>query len=364
MYGQLSRGRSPARPNGVNGQPGAQPDGVLAGMSQQSRKLRNGLVSLAIFFGLGVALLLAVPGLRSAAEEISDAHLPWVAVGIGLELLSCAGYVVLFELVFGMEWRFSVRLSLAEQAVNSVVSVSGAGGIALGAWVLHTKGMTAEWIARRSVVMFLITSAVNVGAVGLVGVLMWLGVLPGSRDPLLTLLPAALALATICATLAFGRWVERIATHLKRPLRGVRSALLALGEGVWDAVRLIRARDPRLLGAVGYWLFDTLVLYVCLLAYGRTPAVWVVIMAYLVGLLANSLPIPAGILAVEGGLVGMLVLFKVHPASAVLAAVVTYRAISLWLPALIGSAAFWMLRHDIGESTSVSPSRPRSASAA
>lgn len=342
-----------------------QQEGVLAGMSQQSRKLRNGLISLAVFFGLVVALLLAVPGLRSAADRISDAHIQWVAAGIGLELLSCVGYVVLFELVFGMERRFSVRLSLAEQAVNSVVSVSGAGGIALGAWVLHTKGMTAEWIARRSVVMFLITSAVNVGAVVLVGVPMWLGVLPGSREELLTLLPAALALATICATLAFGWWVQRAAASLERPLGRVRAALVAVGEGVCDTVRLIRGRDPRLGGAVGYWIFDTLVLYVCLLAYGRTPSVWTVIMAYLVGLLANSLPLPAGILAVEGGLVGMLVLFKVHPASAVLAAVVTYRAISLWLPALIGSAAaFWMLRHDIGESTSVSRSRPRSASAA
>jgi uncharacterized membrane protein YbhN (UPF0104 family) len=345
-------------------QAGSQRDGVLTGMSQQSRKLRNGLISLGVFFVLVAALLLAVPGLRSAAEEISDAHLPWIAAGIGLELLSCAGYVVLFELVFGLERGFSVRLSLAEQAVNSVVSVSGAGGIALGAWVLHTKGMTAEWIARRSVLMFLMTSAVNVAAVVLVGVPMWLGLLPGSRDELLTLLPAVLALATICATLAFGRWLERIAERLEHPLGRFQAALVAGGRGVWDAVRLIRRGDPRLLGAVGYWLFDTLVLYVCLLAYGRTPAVWVVMMAYLVGLLANSIPIPAGILAVEGGLVGMLVLFKVHPASAVLAAVVTYRAISLWLPALIGSAAFWTLRHDIGESTSVSPSRPRSASAA
>jgi uncharacterized membrane protein YbhN (UPF0104 family) len=345
-------------------QASSQRDGVLTGMSQQSRKLRNGLISLGVFFVLVAALLLAVPGLRSAADEISDAHLPWIAAGIGLELLSCAGYVVLFELVFGLERGFSVRLSLAEQAVNSVVSVSGAGGIALGAWVLHTKGMTAEWIARRSVLMFLMTSAVNVAAVVLVGVPMWLGLLPGSRDELLTLIPAVLALATICATLVFGWWLERIAERLQRPLGRVQSALVAGGKGVWDAVRLIRDRDPRLLGAVGYWLFDTLVLYVCLLAYGRTPAVWVVMMAYLVGLLANSIPIPAGILAVEGGLVGMLVLFKVHPASAVLAAVVTYRAISLWLPALIGSAAFWTLRHDIGESTSVSPSLPRSASAA
>ncbi|MGA7706030.1 MAG: flippase-like domain-containing protein, partial [Solirubrobacteraceae bacterium] len=107
--------------------------------------------------------------------------------------------------------------------------------------------------------------------------------------------------------------------------------------------------EPRLLGAVGYWLFDTMVLYVCLLAYGPSPAFWVVAMAYLVGLMANSIPIPAGLVAVEGGLIGMLVLFHVRPVAAVVAAVVTYRAISLWLPALIGSAAFFSLRREIGE---------------
>ncbi|MGA7705670.1 MAG: TIGR00374 family protein, partial [Solirubrobacteraceae bacterium] len=165
-------------------------------MSAQSRSLRNGLISLAIFFVLVAALLLAVPGLRSAGEKITDANLAWVAAGVGFELLSCAGYVVLFELVFKMERRFSRRLALSELGVNSVVSLSGIGGIALGAWVLRTKGVSVERIARRSVLLFVLTSAVNVAAVALIGIPMWLGLLPGSQDPLLTLLPAALAIAT------------------------------------------------------------------------------------------------------------------------------------------------------------------------
>ena len=70
-------------------------------------------------------------------------------------------------------------------------------------------------------------------------------------------------------------------------------------------------------------------------------------MAYLVGLMANTLPIPGGFFAVEGGLVGMLLLFDVRPASVVIAAVVLYRAISLWLPALIGTVAFLSLRREI-----------------
>ena len=68
-----------------------------------------------------------------------------------------------------MSRSLSRRLSLAELAVNSVVSASGLGGIALGAWVLSTKGVSVERIAKRSVLLFVMTSAVNVFAVVVIG---------------------------------------------------------------------------------------------------------------------------------------------------------------------------------------------------
>src|SRR5271166_3187151 len=319
-------------------------------IADQSRTLRNSLISLAIFFAIVVALLLGVPGLRTAGELITDAKPGLVVAGVSLEVLSCLGYVVLFGLVFGrLPRRLSSRLSLAELAVNSVVSVSGLAGIALGAWVLRTKGISVERIAKRSVLIFVLTSAVNLAAVVVIGVPMWLGLLPGSRNPLLTLLPAAAALATIAGTLALAAWARRAASRqrLERGRAGV--AVTALSGGVADALALIRSHDWRLLGAVAYWLFDNLTLYACLAAFGDAPSVWVVMMAYLVGMLANSIPVPGGFVAVEGGLVGMLLLFSVRPASTVLAAVVIYRAISLWIPAGIGSVAFLSLRHEIGK---------------
>jgi uncharacterized membrane protein YbhN (UPF0104 family) len=318
-------------------------------IAAQKRSLRNNVISLTIFFALLVALLLAVPGLRAAAERITDANIYWVLAGIALEIGSCAGYVVLFYLVFGpLSGRLTSRLSLAELAVNSVLSVSGLAGIALGAWVLRTRGISAERIARRSVLVFVLTSAVNVVAVVLIGIPMWLGLLPGSRNPLLTLLPAAVALATIVGVLAAAAWARREASHGRLSEGRVGVALNALGGGVGDALGLIRSGDWRLLGAVAYWLFDNLVLYACLAAFGHAPSVWVVAMAYLVGMLANSIPVPAGLIAVEGGLVGMLLLFGARPATLVVAAVVIYRAISLWVPALIGSLAFLSLRREIG----------------
>jgi glycosyltransferase 2 family protein len=318
-------------------------------LAAQSRTLRNSLISLAVFFALITGLLLGVPSLRAAAEKITDAKPSWIAAAIIFELLSCAGYVLLFDLVFGSLARsLTSRLSLAELAVNSVVSVSGLAGIALGAWVLRSRGFPVERIARRSVLLFVLTSAVNVAAVAVIGTLMWAGILPGTQDPLLTLLPAAAAVGLVAVTLLIAVFARRASAGRKDREGRAFVALTAIGGGIADALVLIRRYNPKLLGSVGYWLFDNLVLYATLAAFGPTPSFWVVAMAYLVGLLANSLPIPGGFLVVEGGLVGMLLLFDVRPASAVIAAVVVYRAISLWLPALIGSVAFLSLRREIG----------------
>jgi uncharacterized membrane protein YbhN (UPF0104 family) len=330
------------------------------GLAAQSRRLRNSIISLAVFFAIVALLLLAVPGLKAAGERITDAKPGWVVLGVGLEMLSCASFVVLFGLVFQrLGRRLSSRLSLAELAVNSVVSASGLGGIALGAWVLRSKGISVERIAKRSVLLFVLTSVVNVSAVVLIGVPMWLGLLPGSRNPLLTLLPAAAAAATILGTLAAARWARRAAARRSGEQGRAVVALIAIGGGVGDAVVLIRRHDWRLLGAVGYCLWDIACLFACIAAYGHTPTFWAVAMAYLVGMLANSIPIPGGFFAVEGGIVGMLLLFGARPGSMVLAAVVTYRAISLWVPALIGTAAFMSLRGEIGK-----PLRPQPGGAA
>jgi uncharacterized membrane protein YbhN (UPF0104 family) len=327
-------------------------DEARRGLAAHARTLRNSIISLAVFFGLVVALLFAVPGLRSAIDGISDANAGWVAGAVGLEILSLGGYVVLFGLVFGpLAGRLTARLGLAELAVNSVVSAGGVGGIALGAWVLRAKGVTLGLIARRSVVMFLLTSAVNVAAVVAIGIPMYFGLLPGSRNALLTLLPAAAAVATIAFVIGAAGWARRAGARGRLGRGRLAAALEALAEGVEESLAVIRRGDPRLLGSLAYWLLDNLALYACLAAFAHTPSVWVVGMAYLVGMLANSIPVPGGLIAVEGGLLGMLVLFAVRPATKVLAAVVIYRAISLWVPAVIGSLAFLSLRREITRPT-------------
>ena len=61
-------------------------------------------------------------------------------------------------------------------------------------------------------------------------------------------------------------------------------------------------------------------------------------MAYFVGQLGNTLPLPGGVGGVEGALLGALVAFGA-PAGPALAGVLTYRALAFWLPTVPGVVA-------------------------
>jgi hypothetical protein len=69
-------------------------------------------------------------------------------------------------------------------------------------------------------------------------------------------------------------------------------------------------------------------------------------MGYLIGMAANMLPVPGGIGAVDLGLVGMLAVYGASLSTAA-AAVLIYRAISLWVPTLVGTLAYILLRGDL-----------------
>src|SRR5947209_18662699 len=101
-----------------------------------------------------------------------------------------------------MSWQLSYQIGMAEQAANSVLSVSGAGGLALGAWALRRGGMSTEHIARRSVAFFFLTSLANVGGVIVFAALYAVGVLHGDRNPALTYgFGAAAVIATVVVAL-------------------------------------------------------------------------------------------------------------------------------------------------------------------
>jgi uncharacterized membrane protein YbhN (UPF0104 family) len=105
-----------------------------------------------------------------------------------------------------------------------------------------------------------------------------------------------------------------------------------------------------LAGSVGTVAFDLAVLGAAFAAFGYSPALAVLALGYLIGQLGGNLPVPGGIGSVDAGLVGTFVLYH-QPLAATTAAVLTYHAIALWVPALLGSVAFVELRRVLQRET-------------
>jgi len=308
-------------------------------------RLRRSLLVLAAIVLVVVAGLVLVPGLGSLRENFGGAQPGWLALAAVLELGSCAGYVVAFRGVFcrRMSWRTSTEIGLSELAANSVFSIGGAGGLALGAWILRRGGLAADFIARRTVAFFLLTSLANVSFLAIGGLALAAGLLSGSQGVLLGLIPAVVAALAIALVLA----TRQLAGVLAR--RSMRARLVAAAsaaaDGVDEALRLLRARDPAiLLGASGYLLFDVAMLGVCFAAFGNdVPLVAVLLVAYIIGQLGSLIPIPGGIGGVDAGLIGTLVLYGVDATDAAVA-VIAYRGLLLTIPALLGLPALAVLR--------------------
>jgi uncharacterized membrane protein YbhN (UPF0104 family) len=317
------------------------PDETAAELTDttQRRRLRNGVIGLALLMVLGVSLLLAVPGLRGVADGISDMPPGDVAGAIGLELASCFGFVFAFWLVF---WRapfvFAARVAWTEMAFGSAVSLGGAGSIAIGAWLLAARGLPASLIAKRSTVLFLLTSAINVIVLTLAGALLALGVLPGPSNPLLSVLPAGVGVVTLVFFLLLPTLIDR-----RSPRGRLGLVLRGLAESVRETEQLLLTPDWRLLGAIAYLACDIAVLGLCFDATGHQPPLASLVLGYQIGYITNIIPVPGGIGVLDAGLVGMLILYgaKATPAAA---AVFAYHAIVLWVPALIGSVAFIRLQ--------------------
>jgi uncharacterized membrane protein YbhN (UPF0104 family) len=315
------------------------------------RRVRRRLAEFAAVLAVVVLLVLVGPGLGSLRARLAHASPGWLAAAIALEVLSALSYVVLFRSVFcrRMSWRLSYQIGMAEQAANSVLSVSGAGGLALGVWALRRGGMSAEHIGRRTVAFFFLTSLANVAAVVVFAALYALGILGHDPDPALTYgfgAAAVIATAVVLTLPALLRGDRREAPawgagRFAAARRFVRNSL---GQGIRDAVTLLRQRSLGVLvGSFGTMAFDLAVLGVSFKAFGSSPPFGVLVLGYLIGMLGGNLPIPGGIGGIDGGLIGTFALYH-QPLAATTAAVLVYHAISIWIPALLGSVAFVQLR--------------------
>lgn len=333
------------------------PDDLQVPAELSRRKVRKQLLFLTGVVLVVVAVVTLLPGLEGLRARLSHADPVWLVLGAGLKVLSGLGYVAIFRMVFcrRMSWRVSYQIGMSELGANALLPTGGAGGLALGAWALKRGGMPTAEIARRTAAFFMLTSVANVAGVVLIGVGLAVRVLPGETNLALTLLPAAIAAAAIVGSLLAGRSspglhrrLDRIeANESSRRSTLVLKTLVAVADGVNEAVALLREGNAWLIGGIlAYLVFDVMILWATFRAFGAAPPLAILGMAYLIGELGGLIPVPGGIGGVDAGLVGTFVLYNV-PITVAASAVLAYRAIALWVPAILGSAAFVSLRRTL-----------------
>lgn len=329
------------------------------------RLTRGRVVASAVFVVSTAAFLYFVLpkllGLQRTWDQLQHGNPWWFGLAALFELLSFAGYVALFRAVFvrgdsQINWRESYQITMAGLAATRLLAAAGAGGIALTAWAVRRSGMEARVVACRMIAFLVLLYAVYMLALVIDGLGLYLGLFPGPAPFAATVVPAifgGVVIVLFLAIAALPRDFERLVfrwtnadSWVGRLSRALAAAPAALASGVRTAVDLLRSRNPNLLGAIGWWGFDIATLWACFHAFGKPPAQAVIIMAYFIGMLANTLPLPGGIGGVDGGMIGAFTAFGVRVELAVVA-VLAYRAFAFWLPTLPGGVAYLQLRRTV-----------------
>jgi uncharacterized membrane protein YbhN (UPF0104 family) len=304
--------------------------------SRRRPRVGRRLATAGLLVALGISLMLSVPALRPVLRAISEISPLWIAAAVALELASCVSFVIIFRLFFDrVGGRDARALAWTEMASGALLPGGGAGGLAIGGWLMHLTGAPTRWIVRRSSGLFFLTSAVNSAAVIGAGLLLLAGA-AGPHDFARAGLPVLLAGAATLIVLALP-W---IAHHRRRTVPVWFDGVVV---GIRDAEQTAAHRSWRLLGALGYPGFDMGVLWVAFSAVGASPPLPGLVLGYSIGYLANTLPIPGGIGVLDAGLSGALLLYGAAP-DHVIAAVLVYHAVAFWIPSLGGLIAYALLR--------------------
>jgi hypothetical protein len=177
------------------------------------------------------------------------------------------------------------------------------------------------------------------------GFALYFGLLNGSEEFSVTLLPAILAIAVTVLGLSLGFVPPDLQRRLsgwcdERPGKRLVARLAQLpasaSAGIRDALHRVAARDRALFGAIAFWAFQIAVLWASFRAFGEAPPLGV----------GNLLPLPGGIGGVDGGMIGAFAALAVDVDLAIVA-VLVYRGFTFWLPTIPGVIAYLQLRRTV-----------------
>jgi uncharacterized membrane protein YbhN (UPF0104 family) len=340
----------------------AAPELALPTLDVRALARRAALPAAFALVAIAAVVVLGGP-LRTFADAFNralDADPRWVVGAAVFELLSFVGYIALLWLVGSrassrLGLRESAEITLGGAAATRLLPTGGVGGAALTLWAFRRTGLGAREATRTLLAFLVLVYAVFLGSIVVAGGVLALGLAQGDGPLALSAVPAAGAALAIVAALGLAVAARRPAaidalakapagaSRMVRARVGLRNTPGVLGASVRDALGILRSGDVRLLGAPAWWAFDAAVLWSMLNALGAAPSLAIVALAYFVGQVANTIPIPG---AVSGGMVGVLLAFGVE-ADLALASVLAYRSVAIWLPAPIGLAALSGLRRTV-----------------
>jgi uncharacterized protein (TIRG00374 family) len=329
-----------------------------------TRRLVQTVLVVLLLLGCIYFLFPKLVGLGDALSRLDDADPVWIAVAIGFNVLAYATYIALFKAVVGgdalrLRWRETYEINMAGVAATLLFSAGGAGGIAITYWALRKAGMGRRDVARRMVAFISLHYAFYPLALIVFGVLLRTGVLHGKDSVELTIVPAAVAglliLIGVLIALIPPDLERRLApfAHGERARAFLKSAAkvpATVGEGFRFALGLF-AHPSRgglaVLGAAGFWAASIGVLWASFHAFGVHVPLAVVVQGFFLGMVANLFPLaPAGVGAVDAGMIGAFVLFGI-PETTVFPAILVFRLVAFWMPIPPGILAFFQLRKTV-----------------
>jgi uncharacterized protein (TIRG00374 family) len=285
-------------------------------------------------------------------HHFSDVHSRWLVVAVLAEV----GSLLAFSLV---TWHLVVppvrpklyrvlRLDLVTVALSHAVPAGSAAGAALGLQLLREEGVDGVQAGFVKVCQSLLSCVLLETLFSVTLVLQMIIYGPTAEN--LGLAGAGAALVVLIAVLWY--MLARRPTVVSRTAQPVFGWIPRLSRRriatIVDSLSHHMAallRRPVLLARISVWSlanwgFDLLALWAALAAFGHTPDLVLLSIAFCVAQVAATIPIsPGGLGVVESSMVPLLVGFGTAPSVAVLG-VLCWRVVTYWLPLPIGGVAY------------------------
>ena len=340
-------------------EPSARERDAQRALADAKGRLQTGGLKLAAYLLVAYLVVKLIPALKRALHSLEHVSWQWLLGAIALEVVSELGFALAWGAIVdpqkvldqdGRGRAMDERVAWAQLGGGLLLPGGAWGGVGLGVWIMHRFGMPTRLIAEREFNLSFLNTAVDALAMIVAAVGLATGIFAGERHYLLTLLPAAVAAAGIAAAWLVAHRAGGHAKRLERKHPKIAGAITTLADAVDDTEKLLFHRGgwTSVLGVLAYFGFDVLVLWTAFLAIHANPipGFAIVIMAYVVGALGGSIPLPAGIGTV-GGMAAMLILYGVGH-NAAIAAVLLHQAIGLLVPLSGGGIAYLVLRRRFG----------------